>query len=180
MAGYRDDQAGDDGKTRTRGRRAPPRPGKPAIGTVATQAEALEAITELDSSHFKNMMRSIKEHGLDPGNSFYVLQSEEEESAYVVVDGNRRLAALKVLNDPTILQGTTLGVNLIKQIAKVAEGFNAEATKILSAVLFDNRDDANEWILRRHGRSMDGEGRISWGPLEMLIIPFTHPAMMTR
>ena len=139
----------------------------PRIGSADTQAEALEAIVELDSSHFKNMMRSIKEHGLDPGDSFYVLQSEEEESAYVVVDGNRRLAALKVLNDPTILQGTTLGANLIKQIAKVAEGFNPERTKVLSAVLFDNRDIANEWILRRHGRSMEGEGRISWGPLEI-------------
>lgn len=139
----------------------------PRIGTVAAQAEALEAIVDLDVTHFKNMMRSIREHGLDPGDSFYVLQDEQEEGAYVVVDGNRRLAALKVLNDPIILQGTKLGSNMVKQIAKLAEGFKPEATKVLSCVLFDERADANEWILRRHGRSMDGEGRIAWGTLEI-------------
>jgi hypothetical protein len=139
----------------------------PRLVTVETQAEALEALIELDPNHFKNMMRSIKEHGLDPGDAFYVLASEDEDGDYVVVDGNRRVAALQVLNDPAILQGTTLGANAIKLIAKVADGFNPAATKFLSAVLFDNRETANEWIMRRHGRSMDGEGRITWGPLEI-------------
>ena len=139
----------------------------PRLGTVETQAEALEAIVELDTNHFKNMMRSIKEHGLDPGDAFYVLRSEEEEGAYVVVDGNRRLAALKVLTDPTVLQGTKLGTNVSRLIAKVAEGFDPAATAVLSTTLFDDRDIANEWIMRRHGRSMEGEGRIGWGPLEI-------------
>ena len=31
---------------------------------------------------------------------------------------------------------------------------------------FESREDANEWIERRHGKGLEGEGRISWGTLE--------------
>src|SRR5579883_3045136 len=139
----------------------------PRIGSVATQAAALEAIVELDTTHFKNMTRSVKEHGLHPGDSFYVIEDEEEKGAYDVVDGNRRLAALKVLHGATILKGTGLGENIIKQITKIAEGFDPSSISTVSCVLFDHRSDANDWILRRHGRGMEGEGRIAWGTIEI-------------
>lgn len=45
----------------------------PRIGHVASQPEALEAIIELDERHFKEMMTSVRDHGIDPGDSFYVV-----------------------------------------------------------------------------------------------------------
>ena len=42
----------------------------PRTGQVASQPEALAAIVQLSTRNFKNMMHSIKEHGLDPGDSF--------------------------------------------------------------------------------------------------------------
>ena len=78
----------------------------PRIGSVTSQPEALEEIVRLSTRNFKNMMHSIREHGLDPGDSFYLVQEEEEGDGYTVVDGNRRLAALKVLNHPDFLQST--------------------------------------------------------------------------
>ena len=32
---------------------------------------------------------------------------------------------------------------------------------------FDRREDANQWIYRRHTGSAEGEGRIQWGPLDI-------------
>ncbi len=139
----------------------------PRIGSVLTQSEALSSIIQLDAKHFKTMMQSIKENGLDPGDSFYVIADEEDDASYVVVDGNRRLAAIKVLLTPTFLKGTSLPATLIGSLTKLAAGFNASSVSELRCVRFANRSDANEWILRRHGRGMDGEGRIAWGPLEI-------------
>jgi len=136
----------------------------PRIGTVEGQSEALEAIVRLNTQHFRNMMASIKANDLDPGDSFYVIADEEEEGSYTVVDGNRRLAALKVLYNPDLLDGTHLGDSTKKRLRETAAEF--APVEPLSCVLFENRADANEWIERRHGKNLDGEGRISWGTLE--------------
>ncbi|MCZ8315215.1 MAG: hypothetical protein O9344_10000 [Phreatobacter sp.] len=136
----------------------------PRTGTVASQSEALEAIVRLNFHHFRNMMLSIKANDLDPGDSFYVIENEEESDSFVVVDGNRRLAALKVLYNPALLDGTRLIDSTKKRLKEAAVGFSP--VQPLSCVLFESRADANEWIERRHGKNLEGEGRISWGSLE--------------
>ncbi len=136
----------------------------PRTGSVKGQSEALEAIVRLNTQHFRNMMGSIKANGLDPGDSFYVIADEEDGGSYTVVDGNRRLAALKVLYNPDLLDGTKLGDSTKKRLREASAGFSP--VEPLSCVLFDDRSDANEWIARRHGKHLDGEGRISWGALE--------------
>lgn len=141
----------------------------PRIGEVPDQPAALTAIIELDQKHFRNMMRSISEHGLDPGDSFYIVDESAEGtgSDYTVVDGNRRLAATKVLINPDLLKATGLVESITKPLIKIAEGFDSEKVSEVSCVLFDDRAIANEWILRRHTGGRAGEGRISWNPLEI-------------
>jgi len=139
----------------------------PRIGSVSTQSEALSAVVLLDARHFRTMMQSIKDHGLDPGDSFYIIDDDSGDEGYVVVDGNRRLAALQVLVNPVILKGTSLPEAVVSSLEKVAEGFDHKLVADLRCVRFQSRSDANEWILRRHGRGMEGEGRIPWGTLEV-------------
>jgi hypothetical protein len=136
----------------------------PRTGTVAGQADALEAVIKLNSQHFRNMMLSIKENDLDPGDSFYVIVDDDADASYVVVDGNRRLAALKVLNNPVLLDGTKLGESVKKRLREAAGSF--VPIDPISCVVFASREDANEWIERRHGKGLEGEGRIAWGNLE--------------
>ncbi|MFN3817129.1 hypothetical protein [Brevundimonas sp.] len=136
----------------------------PRTGKVEGQSEALEAVVRLNTQHFRNMMASIKANDLDPGDSFYIIADEEDEDSFTVVDGNRRLAALKVLYNPDLLDGTNLGDSTKKRLREAAAEF--APVEPISCVLFENRADANEWIERRHGKNLDGEGRISWGTLE--------------
>ena len=95
----------------------------PRSGMLTGQAETLEAIIKLNGQHFRNMMLSIKENDLDPGDSFYVIVDGEDENSYVVVDGNRRLAALKVLNNPDLLDGSKLGDSVKTRIRDAAGSF---------------------------------------------------------
>ncbi len=51
----------------------------PRLGVTWSQSEALAGIVELNPEHFGNLMASIRDDGLDPGDSLYVIRSEDNE-----------------------------------------------------------------------------------------------------
>ncbi len=138
----------------------------PRLGSVNSQSAALEAIIHLNEAHFRNLMLSIKNNGLDPGDSLYVVEAEGSED-FIVLEGNRRLSALMVLNNPDVLDGTEVPDTIKKSLVRAAATFDRAKIEPIRCVQFDHREDANEWIYRRHTGSIDGEGRIQWGPLEI-------------
>lgn len=139
----------------------------PRLRGPATQAEALRGLIALGVTYFRNMMSSIKKNGLDPGDSFYVLEDENDDNTFIVVDGNRRLAALKVLTEPAVLSSLGLPESQVKVLATAAAGFDPKVVDLVSCVRYDDRETADEWIERRHGRDLAGEGRLTWNPLEI-------------
>ncbi len=139
----------------------------PRLGGVGSQNEAMRGLIGLGISYFRTLLTSIRTHGLDPGDSFYILRDEEDAGTYIVVDGNRRLAALKVLSEAALLTGLSLPDSQQKLLVKAAAGFDAATIAPISCVLFDDRATADEWIERRHGRDLGGEGRLTWSPLEI-------------
>lgn len=138
----------------------------PRLGSVNSQSAALEAIVHLNESHFRKLMLSIKNNGLDPGDSLYVIEADNPED-FIVLEGNRRLSALMVLQNPDILDGTEVPVTTKKALARAAHGFDHGKIEPIRCVRFESREAANEWIFRRHTGTADGEGRIQWGPLEI-------------
>jgi hypothetical protein len=142
----------------------------PRLGTTGSQVATLRSLIQLSVRNFNTMMTSIKEHGLDPGDLFYLVDESEETGVegYTVIDGNRRLGALKVLREPTLLAGINAPETVVKKLKAASDGFDRSGVgDTRTCVLFDNRGDAEDWILRRHGRNLEGEERISWGPLEI-------------
>ena len=138
----------------------------PRLGSVSSQSEALAGIIRLNPGHFQNLMGSIRDEGLDPGDSLYVVRSEDGQD-FVVLEGNRRLSALKVLSNPDILAGTDLPASMKKPLIREALGFERSDVEPLRCVRFDSREHANDWIQRRHTGVAGGEGRITWKPLEI-------------
>lgn len=138
----------------------------PRFGSAGSQTEALEALIERNPDHFRNMMISIKENGLDPGDSFYVINSQKK-GHYIVLEGNRRLSALKVLFDPSVLSSTNLSPTETAPLHRAASGFNGSQFPKIKCVRFRNRPEAKKWIKKRHTGIMDGEGRIEWLPSEI-------------
>ncbi len=138
----------------------------PRLGSIASQSEALAGIVMLNPGHFRNLMVSIREGGLDPGDSLYVVRSEDGQD-YVVLEGNRRLSALKVLSNPELLAGTDLAESVTNPLVREATGFDRTDVEPIRCVRFDDRDAANDWIRRRHTGTAEGEGRIVWRPLEI-------------
>ena len=138
----------------------------PRLGSTSSQSEALVSIVRLNLGYFRNLMASIRDDGLDPGDSLYVIRSEDNQD-FVVLEGNRRLSALKVLSNPNVLVGTDLPESTKNFLIREATGFERSGVEPISCVRFDNREEANDWIRRRHTGVAGGEGRITWKPLEI-------------
>ena len=138
----------------------------PRLGSVSSQSEALANLVRLNPGHFRNLMASIRDNGLDPGDSLYVVRSEDGQD-FVVLEGNRRLSALKVLSNPDVLAGTDLLESEKRPLVQEAIRFEPSQVELIRCVRFDDREEANDWIRRRHTGVADGEGRITWKPLEI-------------
>ena len=142
----------------------------PRLGTVGSQSEALEALIERNPTHFENIMLNIREKGLAPGDHLYVIKAEED-GAYIVLDGNRRLSALKVLFWPDMLADTGVSETIKRRLLNAVSNFDtisdSNDLQKVKCVCFNNREEAREWILNRHTGARSGEGRIDWGPTEI-------------
>ncbi|WP_428969206.1 hypothetical protein ACQR50_16950 [Sphingomonas sp. Xoc002] len=139
----------------------------PRLVEAETQLGALKSLIDIGPGYFRTLMTSIKDNGLDPGDAFYVLADDEDETSFIVVDGNRRLAALRVLSEPSVLKGIGLTDAEVKMLTTAAAGYTPGTISDVECVLFDDRKSADLWIARRHGRDLGGEGRLVWGPLEI-------------
>ncbi len=103
-----------------------------------------------EKTAIENLMASIGENGFFPGEAIVV--TRPEGGKYTVIEGNRRLAALRLLRDPT-LAGNMPGVRAAAERAKFKP---AKAP----AYVADKREDTLQYLGFRH---ISGVQR--WEPL---------------
>lgn len=116
------------------------------------QKDALKELLDISNEKIYNLIIDISSRGLNPFENIGVL---EVEGKYVVVEGNRRVTALKILNNTA----------LIKDIApKLYDKVKDLKTDIKSidVVVFSDRSEANKWIELIHTGENKGKGRVNW------------------
>jgi len=73
----------------------------PRISRAGGQNDALQKILEDQGVKLIVLAESIIEDGgLNPMDRFLVIKSPDIEGKYVVIEGNRRLASIKILHNP--------------------------------------------------------------------------------
>ena len=75
----------------------------PRFDGLSNQKDALEKIVVSQGKKLVNLADDIVAEGLSPAHRMLVMESKEHKRKYVVLDGNRRLAALKILSNPSSL-----------------------------------------------------------------------------
>ena len=132
-----------------------PRLGRPS---VATEAEAMSRLLKEFGPKITGLARSIAEHGLNPTESWAIVN---EDGKYVVLEGNRRLVACRLLDNPRKAPdpGITATFERIKRGVRTAGSYLNP-----SCVEFDHRADARYWIHLKHHGAGSGEGTAAWGP----------------
>lgn len=105
----------------------------------------------------KPLAKDIALAGLNPMDRIAVVSHPTAKNAYVVLEGNRRQCAIKLLNDPE------KAVNEADR--KYFRSLVKTMTKLpikIEVVLFDTRDSARRWLSIRHEGPLGGRGTKQW------------------
>ncbi|WP_337015525.1 hypothetical protein [Leclercia sp. AS011] len=98
----------------------------------------------------RELINSILSNGFYPDEILYAIPDKNQPNKRVIVEGNRRLTACKVLKKPNILKGTEFS-NLISKIER-HPNYNAaiETIKKLNLVELSSRSAARTYIASKH------------------------------
>lgn len=129
------------------------------------QREAIQAVATLQKEKLATLAEDIVEHGVNPSDSPIVIPAPEQPGRYIVLEGNRRLCALKALENPDLLAGA-VEEKLIRRFRKLNERYQANAIADIDCVIFEERAGADHWIELRHTGENEGAGIVRWGALE--------------
>ena len=127
----------------------------PRHGPVADQRAALARLIVDQRDKIVRIAVDIHDYGLSPAQLFIVIPGEA--GRFTVLDGNRRLAAMRILEDPRLLPAELHTAEFIRATSEPRSHPGA----VMCAVL-PNRDDARPWLDRSHGGQLSGVGPIPW------------------
>ncbi|MEA5243096.1 hypothetical protein [Vibrio parahaemolyticus] len=120
------------------------------------QRQAIEFMLKQQGDKLFRLAKDIIEFGLDPSERLVVVKDESEN--YVVVEGNRRVTTLKLLQNIDMVEEdkTTRKIkNLLSS--------NPEVPQAVECVVYQQDDEGYEhWVNLKHTGENDGVGRVHW------------------
>ena len=130
------------------------------LGPTASQRDTVKALINDQKRKLVNHARDLLTMGLSPGEFVWVMPDPKDSKMFVVLEGNRRVAALKLLETPGLADGTGFDTTFRQMSRKYLEN----PVKEVEARVFKNRIEARPWIRRRHLKSASGVGLETWKP----------------
>lgn len=134
--------------------------GNPRFAKPLPQDEMLAKLAA--ASQTVKLATHITAHGLNPLERLAVVPSAEKSGRFVTAEGNRRLAALKLLTNPH-LAGTEKAIGRFRQLAK--EAVVPVPTRV-PCIVFQAADAAREWIIVKHVGELEGAGTVRWDAIQ--------------
>lgn len=107
----------------------------------------------LDDASIIELMLAIGQSGFFIGESLLVIPDGNEKGCYIVIEGNRRLTSVILLNDPDLASSQKIKIEKVLSETK-------ERPKQLPCIVFDSRDEINKYLGYRHITGVK-----SWGIL---------------
>ncbi len=123
-----------------------------------SQNEALNTIANDQKEKLLVLLRDVIQNGLNPSDIPIVMPDKDRMNGYIVLEGNRRIAAMKLFKKPTILTNASLR----QKYSKLNEKHKNDVGKSIECLIVDSRDEANLWIERKHEGEMNGAGTVRW------------------
>lgn len=121
-----------------------------------SQAEVIEYLCK--DEYVFELAKDIAKHGLNPLELFALIPQDDMKGKmanYFVAEGNRRMCAIKLLNDPELAPAKRR-----KDFEKLAE--NTDVISEVQAIIFNDKEAVNLWLERIHAGVQGGIGRKSW------------------
>jgi hypothetical protein len=125
------------------------------------QREALRAVARQQNGKLLALAEDIVSHGLNPADLPIIAESAGDPGRYTVLEGNRRLAALRALENPDwLVDAVSQGV--LEEIRKLSARYQQHPIPAVQCVVL-RTEDASHWIDLRHTGENAGAGIVAWG-----------------
>jgi hypothetical protein len=136
----------------------------PRITLASDQRDAMQKILREQKVRLINLAESIAERGLSPMDRLLVIRSTRQ-GRFVVVEGNRRVLAMKLLKNPALVTDLEMPDAFKKRLNKAAQSFDTKKVEPIDCFEVDDRAQGNEWIRQRHSGADEGRGIVDWSSI---------------
>lgn len=130
----------------------------PRFATPAGQSELFARYAA--NPKVQRLAKHVLDNGVDPLSALGV--NKLTVGRYVSREGNRRTAALRLLDQPNLAGNE----RLTKRFQDLVAAGTYQPPKRIRCAIFAKAEDANEWMRVKHGGEQDGVGTENWSPLQ--------------
>jgi hypothetical protein len=131
----------------------------PRFESVNSQTEAIKRLVQEQKDKLYRLAKSIVEKGLNPSELPIVIEDFQQDGMYRVLEGNRRITAIKILNNPDLIDFSESQKMRFKKLRK---DFDEKKFEEIQCVVVENESEANHWIKLRHTGENNGVGIVPW------------------
>lgn len=131
--------------------------------TSASQKESIDKMINDQDEKVFNLAEHILKNGLNPNDNVQVIVSGHDNTKYIVLEGNRRVVALKLVSNPDLIDQN---LSLKRKFRKLHEENRGKILKEITCSVYDDPKDADIWIGMKHGYGVSGVGTDGWDPIQ--------------
>lgn len=125
-----------------------------------TQADEMACIAKmLEDKKFMVLLEDIAKNGIGI-TPIVVIKIGDE---YIVMDGNRRTASLKLLEEPDLCPSELGGIR--DRITTLSDEYSENVLNEVECLVTDNREAVMQYILTTHTGEQGGSGQVDWNAL---------------
>jgi len=125
------------------------------------QADAIKSMVRSQGGRLLVLAQHMVEKGPNLSALVCVMPSEESEGEYVVLDGNRRITVLKLLENPLLAEGA-IDNSTLDKIKRLSVRFDKKPITEFECVVYADREEADPWIELIHRGQAQGAGLVEW------------------
>lgn len=132
---------------------------------ATSQRDSIQKILDDQGEKLFALAEDIVEAGLSPMDRILVLREKKNSNRFIVLEGNRRIAALKILSNPSVLTSLHVKASLQKKFEALCHRFVLSDIEPMACYEVTDREEGNRWILLRHTGENEGRGVVAWSAL---------------
>lgn len=149
----------------------------PRISRASSQREALQKIIEDQDLKLIALAESIVDEGLNPMDRWLVIKSQDERGKFIVLEGNRRLATIRILHNSAVMNDLEVRAPVKRKLAELAGQFDVKTIEPVDCVELSERSQAAAWINQRHTGENKGRGIVNWSGIATARFRGRDPAL---
>jgi hypothetical protein len=131
-----------------------------------TQPEIIRTMLMEHGEKLLILAGDIADRGsLNPTEQILVVADEKRGKKFLVLEGNRRVTALKILGYPELAE-SGLSKPQFNRLRKLSAQFQKNPVRKAPCAVLETREEADHWIELRHTGEQGGAGIVPWGGTE--------------